>query len=285
MMRRLLGSVGTFEVEGKSITLEEFVAIFTHTLDDSIAKMLFVAKKALSMVYSMDDAIKNLHEISQFSKKIQSITRQSSLLALNAQIEAARAGDAGRGFAIVAGEVKSLSGEIAVLSERMRARTDIIMKSVVDGFGILKEVATTDMNANILAKDTLAALMRGLIQQSERTQQVMGDSANSSQEIAHTIGGMVVNLQFQDRNSQVIENAVRMLQVCRELLAQQAHCHTEEDSDTQAAQRIAACITLGDIKSRFLQLAGLPAETASSHKIKDLSAQQSVTHSSTIELF
>jgi len=52
---------------------------------------------------------KQLHGVKKISELIQNIADQTKLLALNAAIESARAGEAGRGFAIVASEVKSLS--------------------------------------------------------------------------------------------------------------------------------------------------------------------------------
>lgn len=93
MVQALLATIGTLEINGKRVPLDEFIALFSKTLDDAINKLLFISKKALTMVYSMDDAIKNLHEIEKFSKKIQELTKQSNLLALNATIEAQRAGE------------------------------------------------------------------------------------------------------------------------------------------------------------------------------------------------
>lgn len=274
MMQTLVNTIGAIEVNGQKVTLEEFIALFNRTLDDSIAKMLFVAKKALSMVYSMDDAIKNLHEIERFSRKIQAITRQSNLLALNAQIEAARAGDAGKGFSVVATEVKNLSGEIASLSDQMRERTGVIMRSVVEGFDVLKEVATTDMNSNIEAKETLEALMRGLIRQSEESRRVMEDSASASAQISQSITGMIVNLQFQDRNTQITENTVLILNQCAAMIdTLRRHDAAQYDTTTpdaiaaigESIAQILSVIKLGDIRVRYQQLLhadGILSETA-----------------------
>ena len=230
----------------------------------SVSKMLFVSKKALSMVYNMDDAIKNLHEIEKFSKKIQDITKQSNLLALNALIEAGRAGEVGKGFGVVANEVKLLSGEIATLSNQMRVRTDIIMKSVVSGFDVLKEVATTDMNSNIQAKDTLEALMQGLMKQSEQSMKVMQESAASSREISTSIQGMIVNLQFQDRNSQITENAVHVinhfLMVFEDIwskekaMVESGSLVVDEAGVQKAADDLLAVIKLGEIRTRYMEL-------------------------------
>ncbi|MDX2073365.1 MAG: methyl-accepting chemotaxis protein [Alphaproteobacteria bacterium] len=276
VVQDLVSTIGTIALEDKKVSLEEFIALFSKTLDESVSKMLFVAKKALAMVYSMDDAIKNLHEIEVFSKKIQDITKQANFLALNALIEAARAGAAGKGFSVVAYEVKALSGEIAELSGNMRSRTDMIMKSVVGGFEVLKELATTDMNDNIMAKDTLEALMHGLVKQSEASMAIMQGSAESSRQISDAIQGMIVNLQFQDRNSQITENSVDIIRQCLGVMEKIARkipppASAQEDFEfrggaQEMAESILIGIRLGDIRQRYLsrlQQAGvMPDSTA-----------------------
>ena len=263
-VQALVANIGSIALEDKKISLDEFIRLFNQTLDDSISKILTVSKQALSIVYSMEDAIKNLHEIEVFSKQIQSITKQSNLLALNALIESARAGEAGKGFGVVANEVKVLSHAIATLSDDMSVRTKIIMQSMVDGFSILKEVATTDMNENILAKDTLESLMTGLMQQNERSKMVMAESATSSQAISKTIQSMIVDLQFQDRNTQITENSVDIIRQCLmmfdaierklELLAQGDVGAVDPASIHKAAESILSVIKLGDIRQRYTNM-------------------------------
>ena len=223
--------------------------------------MLGISKKALYMVYSMEDAISNLHEIEKFSNQIQKITRQSNLLALNALIEASRAGELGRGFGVVANEVKILSTQVATLSEDMRVRTGTIIKSVTNGFDVLKEVSTTDMNANIMAKDTLETMLMGLIHQNDATKKVMEGSAATSRDIYQAIQGLIVELQFQDRNSQVTENAVDIIRQCLQMLEVIRHkaesiatAEGERGSNPvvqQAVQDILSVIKLGDIRHEY----------------------------------
>ncbi len=269
----LVSTVGVISLDGKAIPVTEFVDLFNKTLDESVSKILFVSQKALSIIYSLDDAIRNLKEIEAFSEKIQTITKHSNLLALNALIEAARAGEAGRGFGVVASEVKALSSEIADLSASMRNRTDIIMRSIHEGFAVLKEVATTDMNQNILAKDQLEQLMQGLMTQSEKTMEVMRKSARDSSDASQSIQSMIMGLQFQDRNSQITHDAITLVRECLNMMDSiraQVHRMSEEQGirshpeSLRIVESILKQIKLGDIRTKYSQLVHFPAPVTGS---------------------
>ncbi len=88
----------------------------------------------LSLSGAMDNINSNTEEITKIAKVIEDIAFQTSILALNASIEASRAGTAGRGFAVVAAQVKDLaakSAEAAQNATEMVAHTSSIIQTGV----------------------------------------------------------------------------------------------------------------------------------------------------------
>lgn len=86
----------------------------THTMTSKITRKVQEANTQMdALSNAMSNISSNAQEITSIAKAIDNIAFQTNILALNASVEAARAGSAGRGFAIVAEEVKDLAGKSA----------------------------------------------------------------------------------------------------------------------------------------------------------------------------
>lgn len=93
----------------------------------------------------------------------------------------------------------------------MRTEIEKVSASVNAGYEVLKDVATTDMSQNLLAQERLSILLQSLMKQNTEFSLVLQESARVTEQISSTIAGMVMNMQFQDRNSQFIENSISFL--------------------------------------------------------------------------
>lgn len=96
---------------------------------DSIEQLSHIIKGATSVIEQLNG---DSEKITQVLSVIQTIAGQTNLLALNAAIEAARAGEAGRGFAVVADEVRTLATNTQKATESIRVMVDSLQGSAKD---------------------------------------------------------------------------------------------------------------------------------------------------------
>jgi len=94
---------------------------------DSIRHLANVIRSSASSVESL---AANSHEIGHTITEIQGIAEQTNLLALNAAIEAARAGEQGRGFAVVADEVRKLARRVQDSTDQIRTTLDNLLAAM-----------------------------------------------------------------------------------------------------------------------------------------------------------
>ena len=97
-------------------TLGESAGNVSVTIAGTIEKIEILGSGAIALKESIQSVSATIKGVEQASAAIQSIAQETQLLALNASVEAARAGDAGRGFAIIAATVKRLADQIRPLS-------------------------------------------------------------------------------------------------------------------------------------------------------------------------
>jgi methyl-accepting chemotaxis protein len=149
------------------------------------------------------------NELSTMGADVAGIASQTNLLALNAAIEAARAGEHGRGFAVVADEVRTLSSRSGETGSRIGKRIQQANAALQKTLDRTTEYAAQDDERLSQSEASIVEVLNQFQQSSQRIMQSAGALESDSAQVQHSVEEVLVNLQFQDRVGQILSHVTQ----------------------------------------------------------------------------
>nr|WP_278440855.1 methyl-accepting chemotaxis protein [Pseudomonas oryzihabitans] len=170
--------------------------------------ILQALREALSSKGALLNEINGLagltEQLKSMAKDVGDVARQTNLLALNAAIEAARAGEAGRGFAVVADEVRKLSTLSGDTGQKIGETVETVNGAIARTLELSQLHAERDTGTLNQSGETIEQVIgafggttRDVVERSD----ALADNATA---VGGAIAEVLVALQFQDRVSQML---------------------------------------------------------------------------------
>jgi methyl-accepting chemotaxis protein len=216
-------------------------ALFSRS-EQELGAILEAQKASASSMLRMIEKVQGLDsyiaELDSMAGDVAQIAHQSNLLSLNAAIEAARAGELGRGFAVVAKEFRTLSAKSGETGKHIAEKVGVISAAIAEACQVVQDSAGQREERALAAKETITRVLsdfNGITSALQRSSTLL---KTESIDIQAEVNQALVQLQFQDRVSQIMAQVNKSIDslptILREQLADYLQNYKLERLDSES---------------------------------------------------
>lgn len=186
--------------------IQDMNDIVTRFVDD----LVMVSASSVRLVQRVDEMGTDIEQVMRNLERIESLASETRFIALNARIEAHRAGDVGMTFRVVADEVKSLADDATSFSAQIRDLVERTQGRLFESRLTVGKLASHDMNGALEAQ---RQVLHALEQLGATNSRVSGSLVEVEKQVTETVRA----LQFEDMVTQLLDAASRRLEAVRAL--------------------------------------------------------------------
>jgi methyl-accepting chemotaxis protein len=186
-------------------------------VEETLATMRGIADSTTRVALSIGELGKNSEAIGQIVSVIDDIADQTNLLALNAAIEAARAGEQGRGFAVVADEVRKLAERTTRATKEIAGMIESVQKQTKNAVQAM-ELESREVQVGVEKTSASGAALQEIIQMSEAVGSMISTIATASTEQSAATSEINSNVsQISSSTQEALTASEQSAKACNDL--------------------------------------------------------------------
>jgi methyl-accepting chemotaxis protein len=233
----------------------------TETLRHLLDRVAHSSELSMRAAAGMERIEQSMRQVTRVLGDVDRLATSTRILALNAAIEAARSGEHGQAFGVVAGEMARTAADSGRTSESIRDIVTALGREVAGLSSEMRTLATANLQEATASRADIEGVLEALTGANERLRLGLQESAASSEALARDISRAVMTLQFQDAVSQRVGHVVSALHVVHEGLSGRL---PRRERSAQGPRHVVESYTMQAERDTHARHFGEPQATASS---------------------